>query len=113
MNCVLWLFNRLNFQGNHSTGRTEFIYQLILSTILPVSWGPISIGGCGQGAIYFDLDLKFSVIRFLELTKFKLSEKFEQYVSLHGQPDEDLEGIRAFLSLIIIWCHSSWWFDLG
>jgi hypothetical protein len=68
----------------HSSGRTEFIYQLILSVILPPTWGPIPIGGMGSGAIYFDLDLKFNLQRFLELTKLKFLEKVKGYENVSG-----------------------------
>jgi len=96
-------------KGLHGSGKTEFLYQLILSTILPQFWGPVEIGGLGQVAIYFDLDLKFSIVRFLDLTRHKFLKSFESYVTRYGQPQLEMEDIsqvifRCFKRIHIFRC---------
>jgi len=108
---IVQFFNSPSFtylKGAHSSGRTEFVYQLILSNILPPLWGPIKVGGLGHGAIYFDLDLKLSTKRILDLTRHKFQEKYEEYVCQHGQPDniEDIGEVvkRCYDRLYIFRC---------
>lgn len=92
-------------QGAHSSGRTEFLYQLLLCTILPAAWGPIPIGGLGLRALYFDLDLKFCTSRFLLLMQHKIAAKQKAYLEVHGENALDtveMEGTTDGTACLIV-----------
>lgn len=62
--------------------------QYVLSCILPEKWGPINLGGSSSCAIWFDLDLKLSMQRVLELMSVRVQESVQAF--LEEVPDLDV-----------------------
>ncbi|EEB93299.1 hypothetical protein MPER_08069, partial [Moniliophthora perniciosa FA553] len=59
----------LEIQGAPASGKSHFIYALLISCISPVTYGdpPIALGGWSKAAIIFDTDHSFDLDRFKEL----------------------------------------------
>ncbi len=58
--------------GRSGVGKTELLLQVMANSIMPNVWRKVELGGEGAGVIYFDNDLKFNILRLVEILKAKL-----------------------------------------
>ncbi|KAE9410976.1 hypothetical protein BT96DRAFT_912358 [Gymnopus androsaceus JB14] len=57
----------LEIQGPSASGKSHFLYLLVISCILPNTYCSISLGGWDKVAVLFDTDASFSLPRFKQL----------------------------------------------
>ncbi|KAI0375334.1 hypothetical protein BV20DRAFT_1040743 [Pilatotrama ljubarskyi] len=65
-----WPLNRgdvIEVQGPAASGKTHFVYHMLVTCLLPASYSDVELGGWGKAAVLFDLDAKFSIRRLHEL----------------------------------------------
>lgn len=58
--------------GQANVGKTEFLYQLVASCVLPRKWKSFDIGGNDSGVVYFDNDYHFCMTRLVSILEFKI-----------------------------------------
>ena len=51
--------------GHTGSGKTELLYQIAAACILPKKWLAFEIQGRELAVVYFDLDFRFNVLRFM------------------------------------------------
>lgn len=62
----------IEINGPSSTGKTTFVLELILRTILPQTYNSIEINGKNTSAIFIDTDHHFNMFRFVRMIELKL-----------------------------------------
>eukprot|EP01126_Amoeba_proteus_P062790 TRINITY_DN8588_c0_g1_i15.p1 TRINITY_DN8588_c0_g1~~TRINITY_DN8588_c0_g1_i15.p1 ORF type:complete len:126 (-),score=11.26 TRINITY_DN8588_c0_g1_i15:1024-1401(-) len=50
-----------------------------MNCILPQTWGPFSLGGSACDVLWFDLDMKLSLCRILQLLKSRITDKINEH----------------------------------
>lgn len=87
-------------QGKASSGKTELCLQYVLSCVLPETWGPIPLDGSASFALWFDLDVKLSMQRVLELISQRVQERVNEFISTNPSLDtQQLGGLLFYLFL--------------
>jgi len=51
--------------GQSGCGKTEILYQVAAGCVLPKRWRGCEVGGREVGVVFFDLDYRFSMLRFM------------------------------------------------
>lgn len=80
----------LEIQGAPSTGKTHFVYHLLITCVLPKSFGGYDMGGWGKAAVLFDCDVTFDIscfhTRLIERIRQQLISPNYNVVFPEGQP---------------------------
>uniref|UniRef100_A0A0W0G2N5 RecA family profile 1 domain-containing protein n=1 Tax=Moniliophthora roreri TaxID=221103 RepID=A0A0W0G2N5_MONRR len=91
----------LEIQGAPASGKTHLIYALLMSCIIPVTYGDaaIALGGWSKAAIIFDTDHSFDLGRLKELltSRLALPLKSDRHSeSLQTLVDRCLKSVHIF-----------------
>ncbi|KAI0660408.1 hypothetical protein C8Q70DRAFT_50206 [Cubamyces menziesii] len=81
-----WPLNRgdvVEIQGPAASGKTHFVYHMLIICLLPEKHLDIELGGWGKAAILIDTEGKFNIRRFHDL----LLSRLRQYLGEDSSPD--------------------------
>jgi ABC-type taurine transport system ATPase subunit len=76
--------------GPASCGKSEILLHIIASVILPTNWQNqqdsqvYSIGGDGNGAIVYDNDLRFDLLRLIRLMEAFIDKNLQKVRKFHS-----------------------------
>ncbi|CDO76615.1 hypothetical protein BN946_scf184868.g29 [Trametes cinnabarina] len=100
-----WPLNKgdvLEVQGPAASGKTHFIYHMLVACLLPETRLDMELGGWGKAAILFDADGKFSIHRLHELLVSRLKsflgddDSMDNGVSTEDLATECLQHLHVF-----------------
>lgn len=72
--------------GQANVGKTELLYQIIATCILPWRWRDIDIGGNNSGAVYFDNDYHFCMTRLVAVLESKIRSAYSTHPASQSAP---------------------------
>eukprot|EP00026_Physarum_polycephalum_P008449 Phypoly_transcript_08535.p1 GENE.Phypoly_transcript_08535~~Phypoly_transcript_08535.p1 ORF type:complete len:341 (+),score=45.97 Phypoly_transcript_08535:203-1225(+) len=76
--------------GPTSVGKTELLYSVIVSCVLPRKWNDVTIGGHGVGVIYFDNDYHFCMPRLISIIEHRVRDALDPTMNA---TDEDIQEL--------------------
>ncbi|KAG0258845.1 DNA repair protein xrcc2 [Mortierella polycephala] len=86
----------IDFHGQSCSGKTLFLYAIIISTILPNTWKysrskpTVTLSGKSRSVLFMDMDQGFSVNRLKSLLRLRIISKLEELRC----KDTERDGIR-------------------
>jgi hypothetical protein len=81
--------------GQANVGKTELLYQVVASCILPCTWRDIDVGGNGSGAVFFDNDYHFCMTRLIAILETKVRAAYSLHPASQSNPlpSNDIQDI--------------------
>jgi len=73
--------------GASQTGKTEYLYELTLNTVLPSSYHSLALDGANQKCIFIDADQRFQFLRFQQKFKHRVRNSVKKSIN-HTQMEK-------------------------
>jgi len=83
----------VEFYGSSNSGKSEFLYSVLIQCVLPKKFDDVEIGGEGIGVLFFDNENRFDIVRVIQLLEFKLKKLLRNEKSLKTVLEMCLERI--------------------
>ncbi|KAL4521372.1 hypothetical protein Ndes2437B_g08037 [Nannochloris sp. 'desiccata'] len=100
--------NVVEISGLASTGKTEILYSIAATCILPNFQNGIAYGGHNSNVLYLDLDCKFDIVRLAEILQSRITAAHTSAGLGHPSSDLISEIVKESVSrLFLISCPSS------